>query len=88
MIKLLGKRMDIDNMPVLYKNDFTQESFERDFEVRAGKWHVEDGWLVGENPNILALPRAFTTAAVHLCMKNPAENSHFRDDAPAHPCGG
>ena len=24
---------------------------------------------VGEHPNILALPRAFTTAAVHLCMK-------------------
>ena len=44
--------------------------------------------IVGENPNILALPRTFTTAAVHLCMKNPEENSHFRDDAPAHPCGG
>lgn len=26
--------------------------------------------FVGENPNILALPKAFTTAAVHLCMKN------------------
>ena len=43
--------------------------------------------FVGENPNILALPRAFTTAAVHLCMKNPEENSHTRDNAPAHPCG-
>ncbi|MBQ6858381.1 MAG: DUF2088 domain-containing protein [Clostridia bacterium] len=42
---------------------------------------------VGENPNILALPLTFKTTAVHLCMKDPAENSHFRDDAPAHPCG-
>lgn len=42
---------------------------------------------VGENPNILALPKTFTTAAVHLCMKNPEENSHYRDDAPTHPCG-
>ena len=25
---------------------------------------------VGENPNILALPKTFKTAAVHLCMKN------------------
>ena len=24
----------------------------------------------GPNPNILALPRTFTTAAVHLCMKD------------------
>ena len=43
--------------------------------------------FVGENPNILALPRAFTTAAVHLCMKNPEENSHSRDGV-SHPCGG
>ena len=43
--------------------------------------------IVGPNPNILALPKTFTTAAVHLCMKDPAENSHYRDDAPAHPCG-
>jgi len=26
--------------------------------------------IVGPEPNILALPRAFTTAAVHLCMKD------------------
>jgi hypothetical protein len=44
--------------------------------------------FVGETPNILALPKTFTTAAVHLCMKNPEENSHYRDGAPAHPCGG
>ena len=44
--------------------------------------------FVGDNPNILALPKTFTTAAVHLCMKNPEENSHYRDSAPAHPCGG
>ena len=43
--------------------------------------------FVGPNPNILALPRTFTTAAVHLCMKDPAQNSHRRDGA-AYPCGG
>jgi hypothetical protein len=42
---------------------------------------------VGPNPNILALPQTFTTAAVHLCMKDPSQNSHTRDSAPAHPCG-
>ena len=44
--------------------------------------------FVGENPNILALPKTFTTAAVHLCMKDPSQNSRSRDGAPAHPCGG
>lgn len=43
---------------------------------------------VGEHPNILALPQTYTTAAIHLCMKDPKENSSFRDDMPAYPCGG
>lgn len=30
--------------------------------------------FVGENPNILALPLTFKRSAVHLCMKNPAED--------------
>jgi len=30
--------------------------------------------FVGENPNILALPRTFKTAAVHLCMANEPYN--------------
>ena len=43
--------------------------------------------IVGPNPNILALPRAFTTTAVHLCMKDPSQNSHTRDGI-THLCGG
>ncbi len=42
---------------------------------------------VGETPNILALPLTFKTAAVHLCMKNPAENSKSRDGAKGGCCG-
>lgn len=40
---------------------------------------------VGENPNILALPRTFTTTAVHLCMKD----KNYKDDPIdiSHPCG-
>lgn len=34
---------------------------------------------VDGEPNILALPQTFTTAAVHLCMKDPAQDSHYRD---------
>lgn len=42
---------------------------------------------VGPNPNILALPKTFTTAAVHLCMKSP-EDGNSLDDITNHPCGG
>ena len=41
----------------------------------------------GDSPNILALPGAYVSAVPHLCMKDPAENSYYRDDHPAHPCG-
>lgn len=30
---------------------------------------------VGDNPNILALPGAFKTASVHLCMRDPSKNN-------------
>ena len=43
--------------------------------------------FVGPNPNILALPRAFKTTAVHLCMKDPSQNS-THVDLGSHPCCG
>lgn len=42
--------------------------------------------FVGEAPSILALPQTFTTAAVHLCMRDPTQNSRSRDGV-LHPCG-
>ena len=42
--------------------------------------------FVGEDPNILALPLTFKTAAVHLCMKNPQEDC--MDEYGNHPCCG
>ena len=46
---LMKKRIDPDNMEILYHKPFTPESFRQDFEVRDGNWHVEDGWLIGES---------------------------------------
>lgn len=43
--------------------------------------------FVGENPNILALPLTFKTASVHLCMKDPSQNSSVAD-VSSHPCCG
>jgi len=45
----------------------TRATFEEAFADAKKKY-------VGETPNVLALPLAFKTSAVHLCMKDPAEN--------------
>ena len=41
----------------------TRATFEEAIEDAKKKY-------VGKNPNILALPKAFTTAAMHICMKD------------------
>lgn len=48
-MNLMRKRIDPDHMKILYDTPFTQESFERDFEVRDGRWYVQDGFLIGES---------------------------------------
>lgn len=47
----------------------TRATFEEALEDAKKKY-------VGENPNILALPRTFKMNAVHLCMKNESLNSN------------
>lgn len=42
---------------------------------------------VGAAPNILALPRTFKTAAVHLCMQNPKDDNEL-PHSMNHPCCG
>lgn len=51
MIQLMRTQLFPEQMDVLYRMEkFTKESVEADFEVKGGKWHVDDdGWLVGEN---------------------------------------
>ena len=51
MIQLMRYRIEEDG-EILYDRSFTPQSFAEDFEIKDGKWHVdEDGWLIGENPN-------------------------------------
>jgi hypothetical protein len=49
-MELIRKHIDPETMPVLFEADFTPEAFQRDFDVRGGAWRVEDGWLIGKNP--------------------------------------
>lgn len=48
---LTGNRVDLANAKLLLAvDDFDQETFEKVFEIKAGRWYVEDGWVVGRNP--------------------------------------
>ena len=50
MLQLIRKQIFPENMPVLYERAFSAESLSEDFDVKGGKWYVDDeGWLVGEN---------------------------------------
>lgn len=49
MIQLMKKKLFFEEMEILYNRPFTKGSLDQDFEVKAGKWYVEDGWLIGEN---------------------------------------
>ena len=46
---LLSKQINPDECPIIYDRPFTEESLAEDFEICGGKWHVENGWLIGEN---------------------------------------
>jgi len=50
MIQLMKKQVFPETLEVLYDRPFSKESLEEDFEIKGGKWYVdEEGWLVGEN---------------------------------------
>lgn len=49
MVQLMKKKLFFEKMEILYNRPFTKESLEQDFDVKSGKWYVEDGWLIGEN---------------------------------------
>ena len=53
ILLLFGKEVDLKNSEVLYHQEaFTQEILERDYDVKSGEWYVEDGWVVGKNPDM------------------------------------
>ncbi len=50
-LHLAGMDVFLNDSKILYEQkEFTQEIVDRDFEVKSGEWYVEDGWVVGKNP--------------------------------------
>lgn len=50
MIQLMCMQLFPEQMETLYDRPFSPEMLKEDFEIRDGKWYVdEEGWLIGEN---------------------------------------
>ena len=45
-LHLLGKLVRLDECPVLLSSK-PDKDWEKDWQVMAGEWHEEDGWLIG-----------------------------------------
>lgn len=53
ILRLMAYDVDLDQSPTLLSiPEFTQELFEEHFEVKTAQWSVENGWLVGKNPDM------------------------------------
>ena len=48
-IRLMKHIVDTEKGEILYDKPITEKSIAEDFEIKGGKWYVEDGWLIGEN---------------------------------------
>lgn len=47
MIRLIGKEIDDTGSPVLFSEPFSSQSLASHWEVAAGQWQAQDGWLTG-----------------------------------------
>ena len=53
MLKLAFFDVDLKNSVLIHKVDeFNEKTFEDNFVIKSGEWYVEDGWVVGKNPEM------------------------------------
>lgn len=50
---LVGFDVDLEASEVLFEQkEFDEASFSENFLVKTGEWYIEDGWVVGKNPEM------------------------------------
>ncbi len=49
-LKLMRKKIDLNRSEILFSERFTQDRLARDWTICSGEWWVEDGCLLGRNP--------------------------------------
>lgn len=52
-LHLAGIEVYLNDSETIYsQGEFTDEILSRDYEVKSGSWYVENGWVVGKNPDM------------------------------------
>lgn len=53
ILKLAFIDVDLKNSEIVFKKEsFDEKSFDENFLIKSGEWYLEDGWVVGKNPNM------------------------------------
>lgn len=82
VVILTGTNIYLDESEVLYeKSEFTQEDLHEAFDIKSGEWYVEDGWVVGKNPEmnpgmIVSRDDYFGNVLLELKAKMVAPSTH------------
>lgn len=82
ILRLVGYDVAFKSSELLLEEEhFTEESFHRHFAVKTGEWYVEDGWVVGKNPEmfpgmIVSKGDFFGNIMVEITAKTVAPCTH------------
>lgn len=82
VVMLAGTNIYLDESEVLYeKSEFTEADLHEAFDIKSGEWYVEDGWVVGKNPQmnpgmIVSKNDYFGNVLLELKAKMVAPSTH------------
>ena len=82
VVIITGTNLYLDESEVLYeKNEFTEKDLHDAFDIKSGEWYVEDGWVVGKNPEmnpgmIVSKDDYFGDVMLELRAKMVAPSTH------------
>lgn len=82
VVIITGTNLYLDESEVLYeKAEFTEKDLHDAFDIKSGEWYVEDGWVVGKNPEmnpgmIVSKDDYFGDVMLELRAKMVAPSTH------------
>ena len=82
VLKLAWVDVDLKNSETLYSvTEFDNKTFADDFVIKSGEWGLENGWLVGKNPEmspgmIVSKKDSFGDVMLEITAKMMAPSTH------------
>lgn len=78
---IMKKEIDLTNSPILFEDNFRNNDFEKNWQVKSGEWKVKDGWCYGKYPEnapgmIVSLHDYFGDVCVEFDAQNVLPSNH------------